>query len=97
MYKILKGKDHNEKRKDDAMVEWVRRKLQKKGEKTTIHKSVVLKSEVKRAMAEMKKNKATDPNENIKDMITDWDDLRTDKFTEAINEIYNCSKIPKDM
>lgn len=43
----------------------------KKGEKTTIHKSVVLKSEVKRAMAEMKKNKATDPNENIKDMITD--------------------------
>ena len=72
-----------------------------RGEKPAILKNLegptILRSEVQAALAKMKRNKATGPDEISAEMLEALDDYGLEKLTELINEIYDSGDIPEDL
>ncbi|MCH9665805.1 MAG: hypothetical protein K0U41_08180 [Gammaproteobacteria bacterium] len=72
-----------------------------RGEKPAIHKNLdgpnILKSEVRAALAKMKRNKAAGPDEIVTEMITALEEFGIEKLTEVVNEIYDSGEIPDDL
>ena len=57
----------------------------------------ILKSEVRTAIAEMKRNKAAGPDGIVAEMIYALDEFGVEKLTNILNEIYDTSEIPEDL
>ena len=57
----------------------------------------ILRSEVRAAMAKMKRNKTAGSDEIVIEMVTALEDFGIEKVTEVINEIYNTGEIPEDL
>ena len=72
-----------------------------RGDKPTIVKKIegpkILKSEVRTAIAKMRKNKAAEPDEIVVEMVTALDEFGIDQLTGVINEIYDSGKIPEEL
>ena len=72
-----------------------------RGEKPIIRKNMegpeILRSEVRAAIAKMKRNKTAGPDKIVIEMVTALEDFGIEKVTEVINEIYNTGEIPEDL
>ena len=57
----------------------------------------ILRSEVRAAMAKMKRNKAAGPDEIVIELVIALEDFGIEKVTEVNNKIYNTGEIPEDL
>ena len=72
-----------------------------RGEKPIIRKNMegpeILRSELRAAMAKMKRNKTTGPGEIATGLVTALEDFRNGEATEVINQMYNTGEIADDL